>query len=126
MQEDVGRLVEGGAHHRITAAADVAIVISLSGAVAPWRQTEVRSDVSRSREAPACVDAGSESKRHQGAAAGNGHQPVTDGTPPRQLTTQAIEPLEFFDQRSANAQHWLGDREQAAVFRDQLKHPRLE
>jgi hypothetical protein len=48
MQEDVGRLVKGGAHHRITAAADVAIVIGLPGAVAPWRQTEVRSDISRS------------------------------------------------------------------------------
>ena len=57
MQEDVGRLVEGGAHHRIAAAADVAIIISLSGAVAPWRQTEMRSDISRSREALRRVDA---------------------------------------------------------------------
>ena len=97
MQEDVSRLVEGGAHHRITATADVAIVISLSGAVAPWRQTEMRSDISRSREALGRVDAGSVSKSYDRADAGNGHQPVADGIPPRQLTAQAIEPLEFLD-----------------------------
>lgn len=47
MQQDVGRLVKGGSHHRVAAAADVPVIVSLPGAVAPWGQTEVRSDVSR-------------------------------------------------------------------------------
>jgi hypothetical protein len=46
MQQDVCCLIEGGSHHRVTAPANVAIVVSLARVVAPGCKAEGRSDIS--------------------------------------------------------------------------------
>jgi hypothetical protein len=57
--------------------------------------------------------------------AGVNRKPV-DGITPRQLLAEAIEPFELFEERLANAQHWLGDREQNGVVRNEFQCPGLE
>ena len=34
--------------------------------------------------------------------------------------------LELFEERLANAQHWLGDRKQNGIVRNEFQYPRLE
>jgi hypothetical protein len=46
MHQDVRCLIEGSAYHFIAAAADMAVVVDLSGAVASRRQTKMRSNIS--------------------------------------------------------------------------------
>src|SRR5271155_5290695 len=58
------------------------IRIGLSRAVAPRRQTEVRPHISRSRETPGVVDAGSISQSYDCADTRNGHQLTAYGIPP--------------------------------------------
>ena len=45
---------------------------------------------------------------------------------PRQLLAESIEPFELFEERLANAQHWLGDRKQNGIVRNEFQYPRLE
>jgi hypothetical protein len=39
---------------------------------------------------------------------------------------EAIEPFELFEEHLANAQHWLGDREQNGIVRYEFQYPGLE
>jgi hypothetical protein len=64
MNQDVRGLIEGGAHHFIAAAADMSVVIDLSGAVASRRQAKMRSNISGSREALRYIDPGPICKRN--------------------------------------------------------------
>ena len=86
----------------------------------------MRSDIARSRKALGRINARPIGERHNHADAGNGHQPAADGVTPRQLLAEAIEPFEFFEQGSPNAQHWLGDREQNAIVRNEFQCPGFE
>jgi len=52
MQQDVGRLVKGGTHHCVAAAADVPV---MPGAIAPSGRTEACSDVSLEKRSGASI-----------------------------------------------------------------------
>ena len=86
----------------------------------------MRSNIARFREALGRIDARPIGEGHNHADTGNGHQPAADGVTPRQLLAEAIEPFELFEQRSANAQHWFGDREQNGIVRNEFQCPGLE
>jgi hypothetical protein len=45
MHKNMRCLIEGGAHHFVAAAADMAVVVNLPGAVATWRQTKMSPNV---------------------------------------------------------------------------------
>src|SRR5262245_3236227 len=63
MHEHMSCLIQRGAHHFVTAAADVAVIVDLSGAVAPWRQAEMRSHIARSLETLGDIDPSSIGQR---------------------------------------------------------------
>jgi hypothetical protein len=126
MQQNVRCLIQGCADHLVTATTDAAVIVSLSGTVTLWREAEMRSDIPRSRKALGRINARPIGEGYNHADTGNGHQPAADGVTPRQLLAEAIEPFELFEQRSANAQHWFGDREQNGIVRNEFQCPGLE
>ena len=44
----------------------------------------------------------------------------------RELLAELVEPFELFEQRSANPEHWLGDREQNGIIPNEFQCPGLE
>ena len=86
----------------------------------------MRPNIARSREALGRIDARPIGEGHNHADTGNGHQPTADRITPRQLSAELIEPFELFEERLANAQHWLGDRKQNGIVRYEFQCPRLE
>jgi len=86
----------------------------------------MRSNIARFREALGRIDARPIGEGHNHADTGNGHQPAADGITPRQLLAESIEPFELFEERLANTQHWLGDRKQNGIVRNEFQYPRLE
>jgi hypothetical protein len=119
----MGRLVKCGSDQLVVAAADPAIIVGLPGAVALRCQAEMCPDIPRSREALTGVDAGPISERHNHADARARHQSAANRVSPRELPAQAVEPLEFFNQHSADTQHRRGDCEQAGAVGNELQHP---
>ena len=79
MHQHVRSLVEGCAHHFIAAAADMSVVVDLSGAVASRRQAKVSSNISGSRKALRYIGPRSIRKRNDHTYARNSHQAATDG-----------------------------------------------
>src|ERR1700733_12463602 len=116
MQQNVRCLIQGCADHLVTAATDAAVIVSLTRTVAFRGEAEMRSNIARFREALGRIDARPIGEGHNHADTGNGHQPAADG----------IEPFELFEERSANAQHWLGDRKHNGIVRNEFQYPRLE
>ena len=123
MQQNVRCLIQGCADHLVTATTDAAVIVSLTRTVAFRGEAEMRSNIARFREALGRIDARPIGEGHNHADTGNGHQPAADGITPRQLLAESIE---LFEERLANAQHWLGDRKQNGIVRNEFQYPRLE
>jgi hypothetical protein len=126
IQQNVRCLIQGCADHLVTATTDAAVIVSLTRTVAFRSEAEMRSNIARFREALGRIDARPIGEGHNHADTGNGHQPAADGITPRQLLAESIEPFELFEERLANAQHWLGDRKQNGIVRNEFQYPRLE
>src|SRR5208283_2924770 len=126
MQQNVRCLIQGCTDHLVTATTDAAVIVRLSKTVAFRREAEMRSNIPRSRKALGRINTRPKGFGNNPADTGNGHKPAAYGVTPRQLLAEAIEPFELFEQRSTNAQHWFGDREQNGIVRNEFQCPGLE
>jgi len=95
MHEDVRRLIEGGAHHLVTASADMTIVIDLPGAVATWCQAKMSPNISRAGEALGRIDTGPICECDDHTDTGNAHEPATDGIIASDLQCHAVKTTEL-------------------------------
>ena len=96
MHEDVRCLIKRGAHHLVTAAADMPIVIDLPGAVATWCQAKMSTNISRAGEALRHVDTGPICERHDHTHTRYCHEAAADGITASNLQCHAIQTTEFF------------------------------
>ena len=87
----------------------MAVIVDLPGAVAPWRQAEMRPHIARSLETLGDINPGAIGQRDDHADARHGHEAAADCIMACKVSRPAVEMSELVHQNTAHAQHGRGN-----------------
>src|SRR5262249_26677000 len=107
MHEHMGRLIKRGTHHLVTTAADMTVIIDLSGTMATWREAKMSPHVARACEPLRHIDAGPICERHDHSDTRCRHQSTTHRIAASRCPRHAVKTAELIQEYTAHAQQRL-------------------